>query len=554
MPSYAKFIKGILSRKLKLEELETIALTEECSAMLQQKSPPKLKDPGCFTIPCTIGKLSFDKCLCDLGASINMMPLSVFIQLGLPDPKPTNISLQLVDRSITYPRGIVEDVLVKVDKLIFPVDFVIIDFEEDNKILIILGRPFLATCRTLIDVQKGELTMRVRDQDVTFNVFNAMKFPTDEEECYKVELVDSVVNSEMEQLLRSDTLERALTGESEIEDDEGAEQLQLLNASPWKRKLDMPFESLGIAELKNSQERLKPSIEEDLILELKSLSDHLRYAYLECLAAFEILKKKLTTTSVITAPDWGELFEMMCDSSDFVVEDILSQRKKNIFHTVYYTSKTLNDAQLNYTTMEKELLAEFELEIKDRKGTKNQVADHLSRLEDQVDYVSKWVEVKAFPNNDARVVITFLHTNIFTHFGTPRVIISDEGTYLYNHKFTALIERYRVNHRVATTYHPQTNGQAEASNREIKRILEKVLLEKGECSKLMSSMSFVYRLTRTTSNTRRRLRDGKLKSRWSGPFRVKTVFPHGAVEIFDKLPDQAFKVNGQRLKHYFGDC
>ena len=113
MPSYAKFMKGILSRKLKLEDLETVALTEECSAILQQKLPPKLKDPGSFTIPCTIGNLSFDKCLCDLGASINLMPLSVFMQLGLPDPKPTNISLQLADRSITYPRGIVEDVLVK---------------------------------------------------------------------------------------------------------------------------------------------------------------------------------------------------------------------------------------------------------------------------------------------------------------------------------------------------------------------------------------------------------------------------------------------------------
>ncbi|XP_063948037.1 uncharacterized protein LOC135152134 [Daucus carota subsp. sativus] len=110
MPSYAKFMKGILSRKLKLEELETVALTEECSAL-----------------------------------------------------KPTNMSLQLADRSITYPRGIVEDVLVKVDNPIFPADFVILDFEEDKKIPIILGRPFLATGRTLIDVQKGELTMRVQD-------------------------------------------------------------------------------------------------------------------------------------------------------------------------------------------------------------------------------------------------------------------------------------------------------------------------------------------------------------------------------------------------------
>ena len=104
MPSYVKFMKGILSRKVKLDDLDTIALTEECSVVLQQKLPPKLKDPGSFTIPCTIGKFSFDKCLCDLGASINLMPLSIFKKLNLPDPKPTYMSLQLADRSITYPR------------------------------------------------------------------------------------------------------------------------------------------------------------------------------------------------------------------------------------------------------------------------------------------------------------------------------------------------------------------------------------------------------------------------------------------------------------------
>ena len=92
-----------------------------------------------------------------------------------------------------------------------------------------------------------------------------------------------------------------------------------------------------------------------------------------------------------------------------------------------------------------------------------------------MDYVSKWVEVKALPTNDAKVVLNFLHKNIFTCFGTTRVIISDEGMHFCNQKFTALMEQFGVNHRVATTYHPQTNGQAEVSNREIKRILEKVV-------------------------------------------------------------------------------
>ena len=127
-------------------------LTEESSAILQKKLSPKLKDPGSFTIPCTIGKSYFDRALCDLGASINLMALSIFRKLGLGEVKTTTISLQLADRSIKYPRGVIEDVLVKVDKFIFPTDFIVLDIDEDEEIPLILGRTFLATGRTLIDV------------------------------------------------------------------------------------------------------------------------------------------------------------------------------------------------------------------------------------------------------------------------------------------------------------------------------------------------------------------------------------------------------------------
>ncbi|XP_062099849.1 uncharacterized protein LOC133805703 [Humulus lupulus] len=164
IPNYVKFMKDILSKKRKLGDFETIALTEECSAILQKKLPPKLKDPGSFTIPCTIGTQFFGRALCNLRASINLMPLSIYQKLGLWEAKPTSVTLQLADRSLTYPKGIVEDILVKVEKFIFTVDFIVLDMEEDREISIILGRPFLATGQTLIDVQKGELTMRVLDQ------------------------------------------------------------------------------------------------------------------------------------------------------------------------------------------------------------------------------------------------------------------------------------------------------------------------------------------------------------------------------------------------------
>ncbi|XP_073154074.1 uncharacterized protein [Henckelia pumila] len=167
MPSYAKFLKEILSNKRKLEEHAMISLTENCSAL-------------------------FHKALCDLGASINLMPYSVFRKLSLGEPKSTGMSLQLADRSIKYPRGIIEDVLVKVDKFIFPVDFVVLDMEEDLDIPLILGRPFLATGKALIDVQKGELLLRVGEEKISFDVFNALKFSQNNEECFQLDVVDSL--------------------------------------------------------------------------------------------------------------------------------------------------------------------------------------------------------------------------------------------------------------------------------------------------------------------------------------------------------------------------
>ncbi|XP_022867335.1 uncharacterized protein LOC111387048 [Olea europaea var. sylvestris] len=114
-------------------------LTKECSARSQRKLPPKLKDPGSFTVPSTIENCHFDKALYDLGASINLMPLSVFRKLDLGEAKATIVTLQLEDRSLTHPRGIIEDVLVKVEKFIFPADFLILDMEEDKDVPLILG-------------------------------------------------------------------------------------------------------------------------------------------------------------------------------------------------------------------------------------------------------------------------------------------------------------------------------------------------------------------------------------------------------------------------------
>ncbi|XP_027341741.1 uncharacterized protein LOC113854746 [Abrus precatorius] len=173
MSSYAKFMKELLSKKSKLEHDKTIPLTEECSAILKRKLPQKLKDPRSFNILCEIGKCTVGKALCDLRASINLIPLAIMKKLGIEEVKPINITLQLADRSYTYPYAVVEDLLVKVDKFIFPADFVILDMEVDANIPLILGRRFLATGRALIDVQKRELMLRVQDENVIFNMYES---------------------------------------------------------------------------------------------------------------------------------------------------------------------------------------------------------------------------------------------------------------------------------------------------------------------------------------------------------------------------------------------
>ncbi|VVA38602.1 PREDICTED: LOW QUALITY PROTEIN, partial [Prunus dulcis] len=384
-----------------------------------------------------------------------------------------------------------------------------------------------------------------------------------------------------------------------------------------------------------------------------------------CMEAFTTLKKELTSAPIIIAPDWSLPFEIMCDASDFAIGAVLGQKKNKLPHVIHYASRTLNDAQLNYSTTEKELFAvvfalekfrpylvgskvivysdhaalrclltkkdakprlirwilllqEFDLEIRDKKGCENVVADHLSRIvveeqgeavlplnetfpdeqlyvaqvkepwdadfvnylacgvlrndltyqdkkkffsmvkhyvwdepflfkhcQDQlirrcvpeeeqenafnfcvkcdrcqrmgnisrknelplknilfvelfdvwgidfmgpfpssfgytyilvaVDYVSKWVEAIATKTNDHKVVLKFLRDNIFTRFGTPRAVISDGGSHFCNKLFEALMKKYNITHRVSTPYHPQTSGQVEISNREIKQILEKVV-------------------------------------------------------------------------------
>ncbi|PIN16610.1 DNA-directed DNA polymerase [Handroanthus impetiginosus] len=949
MPSYVKFMKDILSKKRRLGDYKMVALTEEY--------------PGSFTIPCTIGTHFLRKALCNLGASVNLMPYSIYRTLGLGEAKPTSITLQLADSSLTYPKGVIEDILVKVDKFIFPPDFVVLDMEVDSEIPIILGRPFLATGRTLIDVQNGKLTMRVQDQQITFNVFKVIKFPSESDECFSISILGNLVGKESIAERPLDPLERALLDLADEENEEDLKVMKILDASKF-------FKSKGVESLERiaPSKVLKPSIEEPPTLELKPLSNHLRYAYLEndqkpsierqrmlnpimkevvkkeiikwldaeiiypisdsswkggttvvpnmhneliptrtmldrlvekefycfldgysgynqiaiapknqekttftymieiflevfiddfsvygnsfdeclnnlsiqegivfgykvsnrgievdkanlktieklppstsvkgvcsflghagfyryfikdffkiskplcnllekdvpfkfddtCHRAFNDLKGRLIYAPIITVPDWSFPFELMCDASDFAIGAVLGQRKDKIFRSIYEASKTFNDAQLNYTTTEKNylllsylvgtkvimytdhsaikyliekkdakpklirwvlLLQEFDLEFRDRKGTENQITDHLSRLESpaktdkpnlindnfpdeqllaiiasnvpwyanivnylaceiipfdlstqqkkkryvpkiEMNYILEQCHASPYggyfqgdrtaakilqssfywPNlfKDAHSFVancdrcqrignilrrhkmplnTILEVELFdvwgidfmgpfvpsfgnmyslvvidyvskwvetiavlkkTRFGTPRAIISDGGIHCCNRSVEALLSKYGVKHKIST-HHPQTSGQVEVSNREIKRILEKTISSTrmspynlvfgkachfdmqaaGEKRLLQLNELDEFRLQAYENaeiykekrgqyvllfNSRLKLFPGKLKFRWSGPFRITEVFTHGVVELENENSRNRFKVNAQRIKHYY---
>ncbi|GJU00817.1 reverse transcriptase domain-containing protein [Tanacetum coccineum] len=203
MPKFASTLKVLIGNKEKLSEMARTPLNEHCSAVILKKLPEKLGDPSKFLIPCEFPRMDECLALADLGASINIMPLSVWKKLSLPELTPTCMTLELADRSISQPIGIAEDVYVKVGKFQFPAYFVVVDFDADPRVPLILERSFLKTGRDLIDVYEGELTLRVGKEAITFNLDQTSRYSSnyDDNSVNRIDVIDMACEEYSQEVL-----------------------------------------------------------------------------------------------------------------------------------------------------------------------------------------------------------------------------------------------------------------------------------------------------------------------------------------------------------------
>ncbi|XP_019435120.1 PREDICTED: uncharacterized protein LOC109341634 [Lupinus angustifolius] len=245
--------KELLSKKRSYQEKEVVSLNANCSDVIQENIPHKSENSSSVAIPVTIGNVSVGKALVDLGASVSLTSLSMMKRIGEIQLKPKSMSLQLADRSIKDPEGVVEDVLVKLDKFCIPVDFAVIDITEDTEIPLILGRPFMRTAKIGIDMENGKLLVQVANDEIEFDIFHVMHHPKDKGQCLQLDIVEEIC-VEHPQPDKSLEIEENKVEEEIIKHFSDELFLQQNPSGPAKKELE---------------------------LKLKELPSHLKYAFLD---------------------------------------------------------------------------------------------------------------------------------------------------------------------------------------------------------------------------------------------------------------------------------
>nr|GEY28984.1 reverse transcriptase domain-containing protein [Tanacetum cinerariifolium] len=690
MPKFASTLKSLLANKDKLFELAKVPLNENCSAMLLKKLPEKLGDPGKFLILCDFTEMEICHALTDLGASINLMPLSIWKKLSLPELTPTRMTLELADsqsKSSSNLREVLlenrscfnqciwrgkypqEGDILFLEKLLNedpfqlpPMDLKVAEeskekssieeppelelkelpshleyafLEDSNKLPVIIAKNLKVDERkALINVLKSHkraISWKIYDIKGIDPRFCTHKILMEDD--YKPAAQSQRrVNPKIHDVIKKEVIKLLDAGMIYLISDspwvspihfvpkkggmtvvanENNELIPTRLVTGWRvciyywklndatRKGHFPlpfmdqmleriektmevfmddfsaFEDSFSSCLTNLDKMLNRCEETNLVLNwekchfmcregivlghkiyksdievdrakvdiiaklphpttVKGVRCFLGHAGFyrcfiqdfskiarpmthlleketpfffskECIEAFNTLKKNLTEAPILVVPDWNLPFELMCDASDYAIVAVLGQRKSKHFQPIHYSSKTMTEAQIHYTTTEKEMIVVVYAFEKFRPYlflsksivyTNHSALKYFLNKQDAkptVDYLSKWVEVKVLPTNDARVVVKFLKS-LFSRFGTPRAIISDRGTHFCNDQFTRVMIKYEVTHRLATAYHPQTSGQVEVSNRGLKRILERTVGEnRGAWSDKLDDALWAFR-------------------------------------------------------------
>nr|GEV08266.1 reverse transcriptase domain-containing protein [Tanacetum cinerariifolium] len=512
MPKFASTIKSLLANKDTLFELAKIPLNENCSVLLLKKLPEKLGDPGKFLIPCDFPRMDVCHAMANLGASINLMPLSIYKKLSLPELKPTRMTLKLVDGSITRPKGVAEDVFIKVGKFHFRTDFVVVDFETDPRVPLILGRSFLRTGRALIDVYGEEISLWVNDEAVTFNLNQTTRYSStyDDMSVSRIDVIDVAREEYAQEILGfsniflggnpTSTSEPIISDsspsltpfkgsdfilekiEAYLKDESISLKIDHADCDPKgdiclieKLLNDDPFQ-LPLIDLKQGEiVKAKSSIEEPPELELKDLPFHLEYAYLEgfmddflifgdsfssCLSHLDTMLQRCEDTNLVL--NWEKCHFMVKEG--IVLGNKISKNGLEVDRakvdvianlpnpTTVKVRKIPSRGYSGWFSSYKNLISLSVI----RKGQRIS-RQNLFRLENP--------HKDVFENKDINENFTLETLGKISSGSTPC------------DKFAKVMSKYGVAHRLATAYHPQTSGQVEVSNRGFKRILERMIGE-----------------------------------------------------------------------------
>nr|GEX12765.1 reverse transcriptase domain-containing protein [Tanacetum cinerariifolium] len=459
MLKFASTIKSLLTNKDKLFELAKISLNENCSAMLLKKLPKKLGDPGKFLIPCDFPGRDVCHALADL---------------------------ELADRSITRPKGVSEDIFVKVEKFYILTDFAVMDLEADPCVHLILGRSFLRTDRALIDVYGEEITLQVNDEAVTFNLNQTTRYYStyDDLSVNRIDIIDVAREEYAQEILSfsnnssgcnpTSTFEPILSDSSpsltpyEGNGISGYIEIPINPPDQEKTTFTCPYGTFayrrmpfGLCNAPGTFQRCMMAIFNDMIEKTMEV-------FMDDFLVFEDSFSSYLShldTMLQRCVHGQEAYDILkaCHEGPIGGHHGANFTAKKVFNAGFFWSTIYKDAH--------ELVKSCDSchrPFPSSRGNRYILV--------VVDYFSKWVEAKALPTNDALVVAKFLKY-LFASFGTPKAIISDHGTYFCNEKFAKVMSKYGVTHRLSTAYHPQTSGQVEVSNRGLKRILERTVGE-----------------------------------------------------------------------------